>query len=66
MFEGKELEGKIGSVGSYSADVNGQGVIELSVGVKIDLIAELEKLALKTQTPIDDQAIAWVKKLLAP
>ena len=33
---------------------------------RIDLIAELKKLAAKTATPLDDQAIAWVEGMLRP
>ena len=64
MLDGKELVGQIGNVGSYSADIDDAGILELSVGIKIDLVAELEKLAAKTETPVDDKAIAWVKSML--
>lgn len=64
MFEGKELEYKIGDYGSASADIDGKGVVEIAVAVRIDLIAEVEKLAAKTATPIDNQVIAWLKLLM--
>lgn len=67
MLEGKEVEGKIGAegqYGSYEVDVNDKGEVVAKVEVKIDLLAEIEKLAAKTATPIDDAAIAWIKKLL--
>lgn len=64
MFEGKELEGKIGDVGGYSVDLTEKGELEVSVMVKVDLVAEAKKLAAKTGTPIDDQAIAWLEKLM--
>lgn len=64
MLEGKELEGKIGSVGAYSADIDSKGIVEVMVGVKVDLIAELEKLALKTDNQIDDKIVAMVKSAL--
>lgn len=38
-----EAQGGIGSVGSYDAKLSG-GMIEVSVGVKIDLAGELQKL----------------------
>lgn len=63
MLEGKELEGNIGSIGSYSADLDAQGNLEVMVGVKIDLIAECEKLAAKTDTTLDDSFVAVLKKL---
>lgn len=64
MLEGKELEGKIGNVGEYFVDANDKGEIEIGVSVKIDLLAEIKKLAAKSQTPIDDAAIAWIEKLI--
>lgn len=61
----QKAEGKIGSVGTWSEEVTDKGTVKLQVGVEIDLIAELEKLAAKTATPIDDAVIAWVKGALA-
>lgn len=63
-LEGKELDGKIGEYGAYSIDLNDKGELELAIGLKIDLVAEAKKLAAKTGTPIDDQAIAWLEKLM--
>lgn len=64
MLEGKEFEKQLGNYGSVSVDVTPQ--LKLSVGVEahVDIIAELKKLAAKTQTPIDDQAIAWIELVL--
>ena len=64
MLDGKELEVAIGEYGSASVDVTDKGVVELAVSVKVDLLAELKKLAAKTSTPIDDAAIAWVEGML--
>lgn len=64
MLEGKELEGQIGEFGGYAADINDKGQLEISLSVKIDLVAEAKKLAAKTATPVDDQAIAWLEKLM--
>lgn len=64
ILEGKELEGKIGDVGAYSVDLTDKGIVEVSVGVKVDLVAELEKLALKTDNSIDDKIVAMVKSAL--
>ena len=64
-MEVQKHEGKIGSVGTWSESVSEKGVIKLMVGVEIDLIAELKKLAEKTSTPIDDAIIAWVEGALA-
>lgn len=65
MLEGKEVEGKLGSIGTYHVDVNQKGELEVGIGIKIDLVKELETLAKKTSTPVDDAAIAWIKGLLA-
>lgn len=53
-LEGKELEGKIGNVGTYFVDADDKGNIEIGVSVKVDLIAELQKLAEKSGK-------AWLK-----
>lgn len=65
MLEGKELEGNIGKIGNYSVDLTPQLKLKVAVGVEVDLIAELEKLAQKTSTPMDDAVVAWLKKLAA-
>lgn len=64
MLEGKELEGKIGSVGEYSVDVDDKGVVTVSVGAKIDLLDELQKLAAKSNTTLDDKIVAYLKLFL--
>ena len=63
MLEGKEVDGKIGSIGEYSVDLDDKGNLAVMVGVKLDLIAECEKLAAKTETKLDDSFIAVLKKL---
>jgi hypothetical protein len=65
MLEGKEIQGNLGAYGEYSADLDSKGTITVAVGLKLDLVAELKKLAAKTDTPVDDAAIAWVEKVLA-
>ncbi len=65
MLEGKEVDVKLGSIGNLSVDVTPDLHLDVQVGVKIDLLAELKKLAAKTQTPLDDTAIAWVERVLA-
>lgn len=64
MFEGKEIEGSIGEYGQYSVDVKDTGVVEASVGLKVDIIAELRKLAQKTDNSLDDKAIDFIEDLL--
>lgn len=64
MLEGKELEGNIGKVGNYSVDVQDTGEVEISVGIKVDLIAELRKLAAKTSNSLDDKAVDMIASLL--
>lgn len=64
MLEGKELEGNIGSVGTYSVDVDADGIVTAGVGFKVDVLDLLEKLAAKTGTTLDDSLVAGIKKLL--
>jgi hypothetical protein len=64
MFEGKEVEGKIGEIGQYSVDIDDTGMVEVSVGVKVDLIAELRKLAAKSSNSLDDKAVDFIAGLL--
>ena len=66
MLEGKEFETKIGEYGSATVDVTGDLKLKATVVLEVDLIAELKKLAAKTGTPLDDQAIAWVESMLRP
>lgn len=64
-LEKVELEGKIGNVGTYAVDVTPQLKLKVSVGVELPIIDYLKQAAAKTSTPIDDQAIAWIEKVLA-
>lgn len=57
-------EGKIGDIGQFSAGITKKGELEAMVGVKISLVAELKKLAAKTNTPLDDKALEWVEGML--
>ena len=63
-LEGNEFEKKIGDYGAAIVDLDDKGMLTVSVGVKVDLLAEVEKLAAKTKTTIDDAAIAWLKGLV--
>ena len=65
MLEGNELEQKIGEYGEASVDVTPELKVIVSLSAQVDLLAELKKLAAKTETPIDDAAIAWIEKVLA-
>lgn len=64
VLEGKEFEKNIGEYGSASVDVTGDLKVVVALEVTVDLIAEAKKLAAKTSTPIDDQAIAWLELLV--
>lgn len=64
MFEGKEFESKLGEYGSASVDLSDKGMLVIQAKIEVDLVVEAEKLAAKTGTPIDDQAIAWLKMLM--
>ena len=68
MLEGKEFEKDLGEYGKAYADVgvSDMGVITVDIGVqaKVDIVAELKKMAAKTATPIDDQAILWIEGVI--
>ncbi len=64
MLDGKEVDGKIGEYGSYFVDADDKGVVEVGVSAKFDVVAELEKLALKSDNKIDDKIVALVKAAL--
>jgi hypothetical protein len=64
MLEGQEFKKEIGQVGEVTVDVTPELVLEVKAGVKVDLLAELKKLADKTATPYDNMALEWVEKLL--
>ena len=64
MLEGTEFKKEIGQVGEVTVDVTPELVLEVKAGVKVDLLAELKKLADKTQTPYDNMALEWIEKLL--
>lgn len=59
-----EFKKEIGQVGEITVDVTNDLVLEVKAGVKIDIIAELKKLADKTATPHDNVALEWVEKIL--
>lgn len=79
MLEGKELEGNIGKVGSYSVDVDMKGNVSIVAGAKEDvdgadvnvnlavnvhILVLLEKLVAKTPQTWDDKLVAELKLLL--
>ena len=64
MLEGKEFDKKIGEYGSVSVDVTPDLKLKVAAEIEVDLIAEAKKLAAKTATPLDDQAIAWLEKIV--
>ncbi len=66
MLEGKEVEGKIGEYGSYEVDVMPDGKVKAMVGIELDLIAELRKLAASTDNALDDKAVDYIEGLLRP
>lgn len=64
MLEGKEVEGKIGEVGSYSLDVDDKLTLKASVVFEVDLFGELDKLAVKSKNKIFIGAMEIVSKFL--
>ncbi len=65
MLEGKEIQTNIGEYGRASVDVTPDLKIRIEVAVEFDLVAEAKKIALKTGTPVDDTAIAWLEAVMA-
>jgi hypothetical protein len=63
MLEGKEVDVKLGSIGSLSVDLTPDLHLEVAVAAKVDLYAEIVKVAAKTKTPIDDGAAAFIGKM---
>lgn len=63
MFEGTELEKKLGDYGTASVDVTPELKVKVALSVEIDLIAEAKKLADKTKTPYDNTALEWLEKI---
>ena len=66
MFEGKEVDKKLGEYGSVSVDITPEMKLRVELVAEVDLIAEAKKLAAKSDTPIDDAAIAWLEKISRP
>lgn len=77
MLEGKEAEGKIGSVGGWFVDVDAKGMVKIQLdagdeakGIKggafieADVVKLLELAASKSEAKWDDAAIAQIKLLL--
>lgn len=79
MLEGKELEGKIGDVGSYYIDVDATGKVEIALQVEkafeggkassltkveANLLDICEAAAKKTDAVWDDNAIKTIKAVL--
>lgn len=55
----------IGEYGSAQVKVDSMLNLEANVGVKVDIIKELEALSAKTKTPIDDNVVSGLKTFLA-
>lgn len=63
MLEGKEFEKNLGKYGQVSVDVTPRGELEVAVAAKVDLLAEMAKLAKKTGTKLDDMGVQGLMKL---
>ena len=61
ILEGKELEKQFSE--SVKVSIGVTPALTVKLEAEVDLIAEAKKLALKTKTPIDDAAIAWLEKI---
>lgn len=74
-LEGKEVEGKLGTGGGYSVDVDAKGMVRAEVNyaegalkggafIELDLVDLLEKAALKSENKLDDAAVKMIKSAL--
>lgn len=73
----KEIEGQIGSAGSYAVDVQANGLVRIDLAaaagsgikggafVEIPLVAIIEVAAAKSDNKIDDAVVALVKAAFA-
>ena len=64
MLAGKEIEKQIGEFGHVSLDVMPDAKVAIELGLKIDLIDIVKKLAAKTETQIDDKVVEFLEKLV--
>jgi len=64
MLEGKEFEKNLGEYGHVSVDVTPELYLEIQAGIRVDLIAEIKKLAAKTKTTLDDAFIAQIESMI--
>ena len=64
ILSGKELVQKLGEYGEASVDVTADLKVIVALSAQIDLLAEIKKLADKTETPYDNAAIDWIEKLI--
>jgi hypothetical protein len=68
LFKGASVEKKFNSgseiQGDMKAEITEDLKVKVTASVEVDLIGEAKKLAEKTNTPIDDSAIAWLEKLV--
>jgi hypothetical protein len=64
MLEGKELEKSLGQYGSAFVDINDQLQIEVGLSAKVDVMAEVRKLAEKSGNPLALKVIDILEGLL--
>ena len=65
MLEGNELEKKLGEYGEVIVDVDDKLILTVGVNAKVDLIAELEKLAAKSGKEWLGKAVGMLKGFLS-
>lgn len=64
MLEGKELDKKLGEYGNVFVDVNDELVLEVGLSGKIDLLAEIKKVAEKSGNQMAIKAVEILAGLL--
>lgn len=61
MLEGKEIEGKIGEVGSYYVDVSKEGSVKIGVLIEAKLVEE--DVTVKSDTYAEAHILTILKKI---
>lgn len=64
MFEGKELDKKIGEFGGAFIDLKEDLTLEVGISLKVDLLAEGKKLAEKSGKPWIVSAVSFIEGIL--
>lgn len=65
MFEGKEVDGKVGDVGNYFVDFDDAGMLKLGVELDMKKIVIDGGKKLLTKTKVGEKIVGFISGLLA-